>query len=141
MSYKSIREKNPDALRHGEKWTSQEEFALLEFMHENKSISEISKILDRTPNSVRMRIEMIIVEYYYNNNYSIDEIHVRTNVNKVDIANIIEKHKDKFIIKPPETPKPTEQTGWLSNIFKKIENEFVNPESHLRTGRFLNFKQ
>ena len=115
-----MHQKNPDALRHGERWTSQEEFTLLEFMKECKTISEISKILDRTPNSIRMRVESIIIECYYNKNYTINEIEVRTNLNKVDIANIIEKNKDKFNFKSPETQKPETPKGWFSNVFTKF---------------------
>jgi len=123
--------KNPNALRHGEKWTNEEEITLLEFMKESKTISEISKILDRTPNSIRMRVESIIVECYYNKNYTINEIELKTNLNKVDIANIIEKNKDKFNFKSPEIKTETSK-GWFSNVFKKIDNEFTNPDSHLR---------
>ena len=115
-----MHQKNPDALRHGERWTSQEEFTLLEFMKECKTISEISKILERTPNSIRMRVESIIIECYYNKNYTINEIEVRTNLNKVDIANIIEKNKDTFNFKSPETQKPETPKGWFSNVFTKL---------------------
>jgi len=97
-------------------WTDKEDSILLEFMKECKRISEISNILDKTPNDIRIRIETLVVEYYYTKNYTISEIELKTNLNKVDIANIIEENKDKFVLKQIDS----KSVGWFSNIWSKF---------------------
>jgi hypothetical protein len=134
----SILKQNPDKESNkeypsnmGQKWTIEEENTLLSELDKNLSIENIALSHNRTTGGIIGK-QRNIAYNMYRTNISIDEIIIKTKLNKEQITEIIarkenptyskEKNKDK--VKPKHKPKPEKVKPFsLENEVIEIKNE------------------
>jgi hypothetical protein len=87
--------------RNGVKWKSDEIIQLLEEVS-YKSITDIAKIHERTPNSITAKLNSLAADYFFNDNKSIDEIVELVGLPKPAVDAAIQKR----ILENKEANKP-----------------------------------
>ena len=96
--------------RNGAKWKSDEIIQLLEEVS-YKSITDIAKIHERTPNSITAKLNSLAADYFFNDNKSIDEITELVGLPKSAVDAAIQKrileNKEANKPKAKEKEKPT----------------------------------
>lgn len=77
---------------HGKWWTVEDENKILDELKNNKSVDDISKLLNRTTNSIEDRIEHIALKLYFDGK-SLDDILILTKLEEIKLSKLIEKSK------------------------------------------------
>lgn len=92
--YKAAKEKHPDLVNIGKKWSTQEEELLLASIKEGKSHLSISTELKRTTGSIIVRLKELAVRYF-NDEEPIQIIMNLTGLSQEDINEAVEHNKSK----------------------------------------------
>jgi hypothetical protein len=114
---KKIKQLNPDInypLKMGQKWTNEEDNLLLEELSKNMNIDIISQSHQRTIGGIVGRQRTIAYNMHLSN-YTIDEIILKTKLNKEEITETITKKEIKI-----QKTKKIDQLNLLS-----LENEVI----------------
>ena len=96
--YTKMRENSPDKYpsRMGEIWTTGEHSIMLSFLKEyNLPISEVARILRRTHGAISSRMRLVVLEYIFTKNYTINQIVSKFNFEYGFVVRAI-KTKERF---------------------------------------------
>ena len=113
---KMLKSQNPDKeypSNTGQKWTDEEETLLLEKLSKNIDIELIAQSHNRTINGINARRREIAYKLYGNNN-TMEEIILRTKLNKDQIIETIKKRQNN--------PKKCKPVSEIKHQFS-VENE------------------
>jgi hypothetical protein len=125
---KMLKIKNPDTdypTNMGQKWTTEEENTLLQELDKNINIEIISQTHNRTIGGIRGRQQTIAYNMYVKN-VSIEEIIIKTKLNKEEIMEIIAKKEN-----PQKKVKTTQESKIESKIEPKIEPKKISLENEI----------
>jgi hypothetical protein len=126
---KMLKSQNPDKeypSNTGQKWSNEEETLLLEELSENNDIQQIAQSHNRTIGGINARRRQIAYKLYINNT-SMEEIILKTKLDKDQILKTINKQKNK----PNQCKYVTEikkpflienEIDEIKNDIKKLEN-------------------
>lgn len=122
-----IKLQNPDKeypSNIGQKWTDEEEILLLEELKSNIDIERIAKKHNRTIGGISSRCREIAYKMYLNN-VSMEEIMLKTKLEKIDITQTIDKKQNyaqkKAIEAKSKLPKENEIYE-IKNDIKELKN-------------------
>ena len=93
--YKVAKEKNPELINIGKKWSKDEETLLLRRIKENKSYIDISVEFKRTVGGISSHLKHIAVKAY-NDDEPIELIELYTGIPKETILEQVERNKSKI---------------------------------------------
>jgi len=93
--YKAAKEKNPELINIGKKWSKDEETLLLRRIKENKSHVDISIEFKRTVGGINSHLKHIAVKAY-NDDEPIEIIQLYTGISKETILEQVERNKLKI---------------------------------------------
>lgn len=93
--YKAAKEKNPELINIGKKWSKDEENLLLRRIKENKSHIDISVEFKRTVGGISSRLREIAVKAY-NDDEPIEIIELYTGISKETILDEVQRNKLKI---------------------------------------------
>jgi predicted subunit of tRNA(5-methylaminomethyl-2-thiouridylate) methyltransferase len=122
--------------RNGLKWKSDEIIQLLEEVS-YKSITDIAKIHERTPNSITAKLNSLAADYFFNDNKSIDEITELVGLPKsaVDAAiqkRILENKEAANKPKAKEKAKEPKVNAKKVEPDAEIESEIEDPMAEIQ---------
>ena len=122
---KMLKSQNPDKeypSNTGQKWTNEEEILLLEELSKNINIQLIAQCHNRTTGGINARRREIAYKLYNNNN-SMDEIILKTKLDRECIREIIERRQNNNSKKITEIKKPLEsEINEMKNDIKELKN-------------------
>jgi len=122
---KMLKSQNPDKeypSNTGQKWTDDEEILLLEELSKNINIQLIAQCHNRTTGGINARRREIAYKLYKNNN-SMDEIILKTKLDRECIRDIIERRQNNNSKKITEIKKPLEsEINEMKNDIKELKN-------------------
>ena len=122
---KMLKSQNPDKeypSNTGQKWTDDEEILLLEELSKNINIQLIAQCHNRTTGGINARRREIAYKLYKNNN-SMDEIILKTKLDRECIRDIIERRQNNNSKKITEIKKPLEsEIDEMKNDIKELKN-------------------
>ena len=110
--------------RNGLKWKSDEIIQLLEEVS-YKSINDIAKIHERTPNSITAKLNSLAADYFFNDNKSIDEIVELVGLPKSAVDAAIQKR----ILENKEANKTKDKEPKAKDKEPKINAKKVEPDA------------
>jgi seryl-tRNA synthetase len=120
-----LKSQNPDKeypSNTGQKWTNEEEILLLEELSKNINIQLIAQCHNRTTGGINARRREIAYKLYNNNN-SMDEIILKTKLDRECIREIIERRQNNNSKKITEIKKPLEsEINEMKNDIKELKN-------------------
>jgi Glu-tRNA(Gln) amidotransferase subunit E-like FAD-binding protein len=120
-----LKSQNPDKeypSNTGQKWTDDEEILLLEELSKNINIQLIAQCHNRTTGGINARRREIAYKLYKNNN-SMDEIILKTKLDRECIRDIIERRQNNNSKKITEIKKPLEsEIDEMKNDIKELKN-------------------
>lgn len=126
---KMLKSQNPDKeypSNTGQKWSNEEETLLLEELSENNDIQQIAQSHNRTVGGINARRRQIAYKLYINNT-SMEEIILKTKLDKDQILKTINRQKNnsKQCKSVTEIKKPfliESEIYEIKNDIKKLEN-------------------
>jgi hypothetical protein len=110
--------------RNGLKWKSDEIIQLLEEVS-YKSITDIAKIHERTPNSITAKLNSLAADYFFNDNKSIDEIVELVGLPKSAVDAAIQKR----ILENKEANKTKDKEPKATAKEPKVNAKKVEPDA------------
>jgi len=110
--------------RNGLKWKSDEILQLLEEVS-YKSITDIAKIHERTPNSITAKLNSLAADYFFNDNKSIDEIVELVGLPKSAVDAAIQKR----ILENKEANKTKDKEPKAKDKEPKVNAKKVEPDA------------
>jgi predicted subunit of tRNA(5-methylaminomethyl-2-thiouridylate) methyltransferase len=110
--------------RNGLKWKSDEILQLLEEVS-YKSITDIAKIHERTPNSITAKLNSLAADYFFNDNKSIDEIVELVGLPKSAVDAAIQKR----ILENKEANKTKDKEPKATAKEPKVNAKKVEPDA------------
>ena len=110
--------------RNGLKWKSDEIIQLLEEVS-YKSITDIAKIHERTPNSITAKLNSLAADYFFNDNKSIDEIVELVGLPKSAVDAAIQKR----ILENKEANKTKDKEPKAKDKEPKVNAKKVEPDA------------
>jgi hypothetical protein len=128
---KMLKAHNPDKeypSNTGQKWTHEEEIVLLDELSKNLDIDSIAQLHNRTIGGINAR-RKVIAYNMYNNNTPIDEILLKTKLDKEQLLDTIERIKNSTKVKIVEkiTPK-----FCIENEIKDIKNDIKDIKNTIK---------
>ena len=81
----------PVPLRKGQPWLDEEVIQLLTAIRQKKSIAEIAQTHQRTPSGIKSRLHVLAVDYYFNDQKTVEQIMKITGLDKATIVELIKK--------------------------------------------------
>jgi len=136
--------------RNYARWELAEDNMLLQSHKQGKWIYQIAKEHRRSQNAIQMRLNLILPPKNYIPVYNPIKLVLQPKDVDFPIQSKTQQDMDVELIlrlrdsgmswediQKLNTDNPTPKSvpivsGWFSNVFKKIDNEFTNPDSHLR---------
>jgi len=118
--YKHAKEKNPELLNIGKKWSKDEEILLLKHIKDKKSHYDISVDFKRTLGGITSHLKSMAAKYY-NDDEPIEIIEIITGISKEVILEVVERQKKKS-----ESKKKVVDTKVVDT--KVVENKIYVPE-------------
>lgn len=129
---KMLKSQNPDKeypSNTGQKWTDEEEKILLEELNKNMDIELIAQCHNRTTGGINARCREIAYKLY-SNNISMEEIIVKTKLDKNQITETIKKrqHNPKKCNNITEINKPFS----IENEIYEMKNEIYEMKNDIK---------
>ena len=118
-----IKSQNPDKeypSNLGQKWSDEEETALLDALNKNTDIEIIAQNHNRTKGGIYSRRKHIVYKMYLKN-ISIEEIIEKTKLDEKCIKQIIEKKENYIPITIQETKNPLSIESEVSELKNEIK--------------------
>ena len=126
---KMLKTKNPDTdypTNIGQKWTDEEENTLLQELDKNINIEVIAQTHNRTIGGIRCRQRTIAYNMYVKD-VSIEEIIIKTKLDKEQILETITKKEKENTQKKTKKTKITQEPKTVS-----LENEIIGMRSEIK---------
>lgn len=125
--YSRAKEKNPELVNLGKRWSKDEESLLLQHIKDNKSHLDISLEFKRTVGGVLSHLKEVAVKMY-NKKEPLETIESLTGLNGDTILEAVEKHKAKAVSKKRDLKESVEAVVQVVEpVVQAVEPVVVEP--------------